>query len=292
MRISTSTYFNQAKNELQKRRGDVSQLQAQISSGKRVEQLGDDRLATKSILQDQSSLRANASALRISADLGRVLNFTEHTLGTATSIMQRTRELTVQMANDTYGFEERQAAIIEISHLKEEMLAIANTEFNGRTLFSGDGNVDPAFDATGAFLGDGGQLEVPIGKLRFNASLPGGEPFEDPTGGPSIFQTFDDVITAIGSSDGALISATLDDIDVAFDRISNARTEIGRTQRQLDVTIGTLDHFRIMTAEALSAERDTDMIEAIMQLREAESGLKAAMVVTTRLEGMSLVDML
>ena len=100
------------------------------------------------------------------------------------------------------------------------------------------------------------------------------------------------MLTALGTGDGTLISQTLSELDDASSRIGNARTEIGRTRSQLDVTVKTLEHFEDMTAEALSNNRDTDVIQAVMQLREAETGLQAAMVITSRLEGMSLVDML
>ncbi|MFW6139588.1 MAG: flagellar hook-associated protein FlgL, partial [Spirochaetota bacterium] len=66
------------------------------------------------------------------------INAAEGALESATTILQRIRELGVQGANGVYTAEDRKKMAHEVEELLGELVETANTKFNGRAVFGGN----------------------------------------------------------------------------------------------------------------------------------------------------------
>jgi flagellar hook-associated protein 3 FlgL len=62
---------------------------------------------------------------------------TDASLGEASNVFMRLKELAVQASNDTYNAEQRQAIAKEIDQLNEHLESLANTRVNGKYIFNG-----------------------------------------------------------------------------------------------------------------------------------------------------------
>jgi len=139
MRISTGMPFDNAQLSIRQQQARISNLQNQISSQNRIQQLRDDPLAA-------------ARAVRYESFLARLERFEQNTLyardhfsltyaylDSALNVMQRVRELAVQGANGIYAPEDLRLMGMEINELLRELVAISNAVGpDGNQLFAGD----------------------------------------------------------------------------------------------------------------------------------------------------------
>jgi flagellar hook-associated protein 3 FlgL len=147
--------------------------------------------------------------------------------------------------------------------------------------------------SNGTFQGDAANLNINVGGNNpIAATLNGGEPFEDGLGGPNTFAVIDNLRLAMGSNNGAAIRAAVADVETALDRVTSAHGRVGNLRVQLDGAQAALDIAEDASRLHIGKEHDTDVVDAVARLRESESGFRTAVMLQTRLEGLSLVNML
>ncbi len=169
MRISTSNAFDAGIDTLTRRQSDLASLQEQLSSGKRIARASDDPTAAARAERATAAIgRADTSQRAVEAS--RVaMTQTESTLGDASSLLQRARELVVAAGNPSYGDSERKSIAGELQSLRDQLLATANqSDGAGTYLFGGQGATSkPFIDAAGGvqYAGAPGQTltEAPTG---------------------------------------------------------------------------------------------------------------------------------
>ena len=169
MRISTANSFDTGIDTLTRRQSDLAQIQEQISSGKRVDRASDDPAAAARAERALAAIGRSETSQR-AVDASRVaMTQTESSLGDATSLLQRARELVVSAGNASYGDSERRHIADEIQSLREQLLAVANQgDGAGTWLFGGQSPTQKPFvDAAGGvqYAGAPGQslTEAPTG---------------------------------------------------------------------------------------------------------------------------------
>jgi len=139
---SANAYDNSIRN-IANRYTDLSALQENLTSGKRVVRASDDptsaAIAERSLTRlsriatDQRALESQKSAITVA----------ESTLGSVTDALQRFRELVVSAGNGVNSSGERKIIAGELQGLREQIFDLANTE---------DSNGLPLFNALGSSL--------------------------------------------------------------------------------------------------------------------------------------------
>ncbi|MDZ7938707.1 MAG: flagellar hook-associated protein FlgL [Rhodoferax sp.] len=137
---SANAYDNTLRN-LQSRQNSLATLQENLTSGKRINSPSDDptgaaqaeramnRIAR--IATDQRALDAQANAIALA----------ESTLGNITDALQNFRELVVSAGNGAYTAPERATIAGQLSGMRDQILALANTkDSNGLPLFAALGS--------------------------------------------------------------------------------------------------------------------------------------------------------
>ncbi len=198
MRISTSLMIQNSLNSMLDQQLSLSQVQLQISTGRRIISPSDDPYGSSRSLNldegiainTQYSVNGNFADIRLAT--------TEAALDGLTNAVQRVREQMVYANNDALNSESRKAIREEIIQLRDQILALSNTtDSNGEYLFSGyQGNKKPfSPDGTGNFLyaGDDGQRYLRIGsQTEVAVSDSGKEVFMDIMNGNGTFRTSQD----------------------------------------------------------------------------------------------------
>jgi len=119
------------------RRSSLEKVRQQISSGIDINIASDDPGKAGTILNLQSLIsRIDRHKDRISYAQG-LLDHQESTLDSADSIMVRAQELATQGANESLSPENRQLLANEVFQLRDQMVALANTTFQGRYVYGG-----------------------------------------------------------------------------------------------------------------------------------------------------------
>ena len=109
-----------------------------LSSGKRINSAADDAAGLAVGNKVQSQLRGIEMGIRNSNDAIALLETADAGYATTVNILQRMREIAVQMSNDVYTDDDRTNADLEFSALELALTSVSDdTKFNETDLLSG-----------------------------------------------------------------------------------------------------------------------------------------------------------
>ncbi|MEY4266872.1 MAG: hypothetical protein RIS90_1407 [Pseudomonadota bacterium] len=149
MRLGSANLFDRALQNLYTRQTDLASQQEKLTSGKNVNRASDDPTGVAQAERALTRITRIASDQR-ALDLQRnAVSLAESSLGDATGLVQRLRELVVSAGNGGYTAANRNSIAQEISGLRDQLLALANsTDTNGIPLFGGLGSASAPFTDT------------------------------------------------------------------------------------------------------------------------------------------------
>lgn len=247
LRINT----NVASQEVQKNlRSNSIQQEAEfskLSSGKRITKSSDDAAG----LAISKKLEATTKGLRVAQRNANqaisLVQVAEGGLNESTNILSRLRELSVQAASDTVGEAERGYLNLEYQSMNAELERIAQTtSFNGKSLLKGEAKGGMMDFHVGAFGGENNRIQFDAGATDATAESLG-------TSGTSITEKSD-------------ASDNLEKIDVAIDKVSAFRANLGSVQSRLQSSVNTLDIATVNQDAARSRIEDVDVAESTAKL--------------------------
>lgn len=194
VRISTQQVFQSGINRLQDINSGLQKTQEQLSTGKRVNNPSDDPVAAARILKLDQQV-AQIDQYQRNADLAENrLQQEESSLKSATDLIQRIRELTVQAGNGSLSAADRKSIAAELHQRLDQLAAVSNTrDASGEYIFSGFQGNTPAFarniSGDWVYQGDEGQRSLEIDEgVKVKISDPGKGLFVDvPSSQPTFF---------------------------------------------------------------------------------------------------------
>ncbi|MCB8748189.1 flagellar hook-associated protein FlgL [Rhodoferax sp. U2-2l] len=139
---SANAYDNSIRN-INTRFTDLSALQENLTSGKRILRASDDPTSAAMAERALTRLSRIATDQRALASQTNAIAVAESTLGKVTTAMQRFRDLVVSAGNGIVNSGERKTIAGELQGLRDQIFALANTE---------DSNGLPLFNALGSAL--------------------------------------------------------------------------------------------------------------------------------------------
>src|SRR5574337_127601 len=187
MRVSTSWMQQQSIGNMMNRQGDLSDLNTQLSTGKRINQPSDDPVGAARAL-DMSHLIADAAQYQRNITSANArLGLEDQTLSNTSNVLGRVRTLLLQAANGSQTDETRGDIAAEMVQLRQQLLGQANsTDGQGEYIFAGNRTGSQPFASQGSvsYLGDDGQRMVAAGPgLQVATGDPGSAVFGNiPTG--------------------------------------------------------------------------------------------------------------
>ena len=167
MRISTANAYDAGIDALTRRQSDLSDLQAQMTSGKRVSKASDDPAAAARAERALASISRTETSQRAVDASKVVMTQTESSLGTAGDLLQSARELMVSAGNATYKDTDRVSIAAQLKSIRDQLFTVANqSDGAGTYLFGGQGATQKPFvDAPGGvqYAATGGQTRTEAG---------------------------------------------------------------------------------------------------------------------------------
>jgi flagellar hook-associated protein 3 FlgL len=179
MRVTDKMNYEQVTRALQKNRSQMSDLQGQAATQKRVTKPSDDPIAAARVLALRVDERQNAQFIKNIQHARSFLEASETALAEATDVLIRLKELAIQQANDAgASAETRRFAAEEVAQMYSQMIQIGNRKLGERFLFSGAKTTTAPFSKDGEYQGDALELPVQIQKEAFiTSNLPGDRVF-------------------------------------------------------------------------------------------------------------------
>ncbi|MEN6626581.1 MAG: flagellar hook-associated protein FlgL [Candidatus Sumerlaeia bacterium] len=165
MRVTANSMFNQLRNQIFTNSSRLLDAQEAVATQKRINRLSDDPVDGAHVLDLKGAIARSKQYINNIEHAKSVAEVYDTATSQIQDLITRAKELVVQESNEATSTQAtREAARIEISNLTSELAQIANTQFEGKYIFSGFQTKTPAFnDATVASSGtaiDDGTLTV------------------------------------------------------------------------------------------------------------------------------------
>ncbi|MCY7315355.1 MAG: flagellar hook-associated protein FlgL [Rubrivivax sp.] len=307
MRITTANAYDTQLSNLQRRQQSLTDAQDRLTSGKRVLRASDDPAAA-AVAERALATEARAVAQQRALDASRnAMQLSETAIGDAGEVLQQARELIVAAGNGSYTDAERKTVATAIRGLRDDLLAVANRgDGAGRYLFGGQGgNGLPLLDNPGGvtYNASAGQLMAASGEAS-PLSIDGRAAFlqaPDPTNAGAVLSVFDVLDRVVGELStagrtGAQIAQTvgqgLGEVDALSGNLSATRARAGETLKRIDGIELRLSQTKLDAQRERSDAEDLDMLQAISDFKNKQTGYDAALQTYALVQKMSLFDYL
>jgi len=238
MRINPN--INDAVNSaIEQSQQSVTNAFEQVSTGQRVNQPSDDPAASAAYIQlqaqsaDVDQYTANASSALSQAQLS------DSVITSVVSLLNQAVTLGTEGANSTSSATDRQSIATEVQGILSNVVGLANTTFQGVSLFGGTASGQAAFVAdptspTGyTYQGNSNVNQVQVGSaLSVQASVPGSTLFENSSG--SVLGALSGLATALESGTSAQIGTATTAVTTALNYVTSQHAVFGNAVNQLN----------------------------------------------------------
>lgn len=304
IRVTVGSAQAGALSGLQTASGRLGQLQQQLSTGSQISAPSDDPAGAVRAMGLRGDLKLNAQYSRNQSDATAWLTVADTAYGQITDLVQKVRTLTVQASND--GASTGQSAIAiadQLAALREAIVTLANTTYNGRPIFGGTTAGDVAFKEVGGkieYQGDNGVVSRAIGdKNTVTISQTGEQAFG--ADGSNLFDLMDKLIANLRntgtpvntiSGDANELPDPLASLDAALNSLTSQRAASGSALSRVGAAqiAGASDKITIRTN--LSEIQDIDLAEVAIAVSTAQVVYNAALQTTANIQQVSLLNFL
>lgn len=307
MRISSANAFESSVSSLQRRQQALVQAQEQLTSGKRVLKPSDDPAAAAQAERALAGISRSEAQLRALDASRQAMQLAEGALGDAGELMQRARELVVAAGNGIHTDSDRATIAESLRGLRNDLLAVSNrSDGAGRYLFGGQGaDGMPLLETAGGVTYNAvtGQLLAASGEAS-PLSIDGRAAWlqaPDPNNPGATLSVFDVLDRAVAElltpgRTGAQVSQTVSDalggVDATAGNLSAWRARAGEALNRIDGIEQRLSQSRLDAQRDRSDAEDLDMLQAISDFQNRQTGYDAALKTYSIIQKMSLFDYL
>ena len=265
------------------------QLTAELSSGVKLTSIGSDPVAAAQNVQLLNEIGQDDSFTQTASLTTGLLQVTDSALGSVVTQLNRAVSLATEATNGTLNSGDLQSISSELSGVRDEVLYLANTSYQGQYVFGGAQTASQPFTldnstvpATVTYNGDSdvNTLKSPTGQ-SIQLNLPGNQVFTSSTGNVlgalnNLIADFATGVSGTGASDTATLNTALNflsqqriTIDDSVSRLNEANSAAQSAATQLTVVQTNLiqaDIPSISTQLALTQSQQTALINVISAL--------------------------
>ncbi|WP_435167121.1 flagellar hook-associated protein FlgL [Paenibacillus glycanilyticus] len=316
LRVTQTMMSSQMLSNITYNLNNMNKLQDQISTGKAINKPSDDPIGITFALRYRGEISSNDQYTSNADSALSSLEYMDTTIGQATDIVQRFRELIVKGANGTLEQTSMTAIQTEVSQLYNQMVEIGNGQFNGKQMFNGEQTGIKPYSTMGLDqvtdpLADPPQLkafsnQTNTGSIKYELSpgmtmdvnITGNDVFGAPvtddsdTTSDNLFQLMHRAYDMLGSGDQAGLSSLLGQIDTRMNTMLTARAQIGARVNRVEIVQGRLSDVDINLQQMQQKVEDVDMAAAITNMTTLENVYQASLSAGAKIIQPSLVDFL
>lgn len=293
MRVADRLNFSLLLDNLNRINQQIFRRTREISSGKRLHEPSQDPAPSARLVRLRDELsRINQFQRNIQKSRVR-LGAADEALNSLRNLLDVVHERGAFGLTETINQDQRDTVAAEIEQVLSSVLRLADTEVDGRKIFSGSQiETEPYQLVAGSYVyqGDSERLEVEISdNRRILTSLPGDEIFSDPSS--DLLNSISGLVEAFRAGDRDTAKALLEEIGDAEQLIDLARVRVAEAVRLSEETERAHEASRLELIQEASGIEDADIAEAITGLSAAETSLQATLQTGAR-QRISLFDLI
>jgi flagellar hook-associated protein 3 FlgL len=287
---------------IQQRLADANQ---QVSSGKKILQASDAPDEIDSLLQLRADRQHNQQVQSNLALAKTDAQAADDALGSSIELMDRALVLGAQGANSGTDPNSRQSLAQEVRSLLDQMVVYSRTAVQGRYIFSGDQDGQPAYVSDPTAVNGVTQLQA-VTSTRQVEDASGGT-FAAVKGAPDIFDlrnsdgtvaagnvfaALSGLNTALAANDTDAISQAISAIKTAATHLNTMQSFYGTVQNRIQDATDFAGQYDTRLQTELSQKEDADVTAAALEAQQANTQLQAAFQMRAALPHKSLFDYL
>lgn len=306
--------------QIQRNRVAVNKFSEQVSSGLKVKGPRDADSAPIVSQTDLAIERIDSHKSRVGAAKS-LLSYQDEVMGSAVELLARAKEIATSAASETAGQVSRSNMAQEIYQIRDQMVAIANSTYQGRYIFAGAENDTPPYSAASytnpasgqaatryVYTTADGASTATYAKITDNISvqtnIPGSSVFSHAIGAlEQLARGMDGYATTMvsGLPNGGGVAFNLPDqrsqqtqeilsalgsLNTARDNyVVPSRITIGSRINRIESAERILDATKLSLQDVQSKNKAADLFDASGQLTAMETQLQASLSAAARFLG-------
>lgn len=293
MRVTSMMQGTQLLRNIRNNNSGITDLQNKLATGQRIHRPGDDPIGIGYLMRYNSELNRNEQFLENARTAMAYLDVMDSLMQQISDVLYRAQRLAQQGGTGTTTEDARLHIAAEVKHLKEQLVNIGNSNFNGRYLFNGQKTDQPPYTLDNAandttdrgvfYLNVSPNTSVPV-------SITGELIFGEAGDALNAFKVMDDLIAALENNDQDAILQAMGNIDICSDRLNTQWAEIGARRNRFELVENRILDSQVSLEKLKSETGDVDMADAIIRLQLKENVLQASLAIGARIMQVSLID--
>jgi flagellar hook-associated protein 3 FlgL len=289
-------YVVNLSSALDQTQATQEQLSSELSSGLRVTSIGNDPVAAGQNVQLLNSIQQDDSFTQTNSLTQGLLQVTDSTLGSVVTQLNQAISLATQANNGTMNSSDLKAISSEIAGIRDEVLSLANTNYQGQYVFGGSQTSTAPFTldnttspATVTYNGDSdvNNLVSPTGQ-SIQLNLPGNQVFTSSTA--SVLGTLNNLIADYASGTAGSGVADTATLNSALNYVSQQRVTIDNSITRLNDASGAASEQATQLTAVQTNLMQADIPSVSTQLSLVQSQQSALISVIAALGQGSLFD--
>lgn len=309
MRVTNGMNNQNILNSINKNQAKMADLQIQMASEQKINYLSDNPESASRILNADVSMNKIENYLNNIKSMTGELAMSESVLTQVGTAINRVLELTTSASNGTNNEQTLQAINDELKQIREQIISLANTEYNGNYIYSGTktGVVpfsvsdDGSISYNGTLSTDDYKRSFHIGdNVKESINLNGGEVFGYSTyntetekyDGYGLFDVLNNVINDIDKvpTNYDDIRSHLDDIKSCQEAVVSFRTNLGAKQNRLEMAAEQHENNKLTLNSLKENLQTVDIADIVTQISQQQTALQASMYASSTLLKISMLD--
>lgn len=266
----------------------------QLGSGSKINQPSDDPAGAAQLVQINDASSQNDSYQSSVGSISGLFSTADSTLSSVVTALQRAISLGVEGANGTLSDSDRTDVIAELSGIRDQLVTLANTSYQGQPIFAGTAQTQPfVLDASAPsgvrYAGNTGTNQVTIGNgYQIQVNLPGSQVFNGPGG--DVFQSLSDLITALQSNSG--IGNAVTEVSAAYNYVDGQRVFYGNALNQTQAQQTYLNTAKVNLGQQQNAVGGADLAAVASEVENDQIATNATLAAIGKMPQTSLFDYL
>lgn len=290
MRVTERLIHRGVVDEIHGHLAAMAKLQQQIASGKRLTGLSEEPIDAARSIRLQASAAGLDQFKKNTQEALAWMNATLGALSRVREVLQEARTDALEGGTDSTPTDSRHALGESVARLRESLVELANSKWEGASLFGGHATTAAPFAADGTYRGDTGTIgrDIAPGETS-TVNYNGDEVFRT---GTNLFSALDALQTALQNDDPAAVRAAVPALDDGIKKVLRMEASLGAETERVTLTQSRLDEMNVTLTKRRSENDDTDMAQAAMDLQSENNVYQASLAASARLFGASLLDFL
>ena len=294
-------------NALTTQQNNMYELYNKINSNQKFTNISENPIDASDVIRINKQLAEIEAYTKNINDANTQIQAQDEVFSTIVEKMQRINDLAIQAANTPSGETGFKACALEIKQLTENIIDLANTQYDGKYIFAGtnvttspftmnnDGSITYDGTPNDHYAGYQRTYEISDGvKIEINSAgdtIFGTYDPNDPTKSSGLFGTLGELNKIMNADmDNVAVSEMLGDIQDSIKHVSEIQATHSVTVNKLTMTTEMLEGLDLNLTSRKAELTEIDLPSAISELMSQNYALQASMQAYSMIANQSLLD--